>query len=223
MPQLPRRTRRRWLWGALVLLAILGLFACRNLGNWLVINEPLQKAQAIVVLSGQIPFRAMEGAALYRDGWAPELWLTRGDVTPEAQALARIGFDGEGGDHELSQLILIKLGVPASAIHVFPEHGANTVAEARLTASHAVRGVPVIIVTSKAHSRRVRVVWNSAVGSGYSAIVRSARDDPFESGRWWSTSSDVLSVAREVLGIVNAWLGFPIAPRKVVVAAGPAH
>lgn len=39
----------------------------------MVVADPLQESDAIVVFGGQLPFRAMEAAAIYRQGWAPEL------------------------------------------------------------------------------------------------------------------------------------------------------
>jgi uncharacterized SAM-binding protein YcdF (DUF218 family) len=54
-----------------------------GVGRWLVVEDPLDKAQAIVVLSGGMPMRAREAAKLYNAGYAPQIWLTRG-VEPAA-------------------------------------------------------------------------------------------------------------------------------------------
>src|SRR2546421_12450807 len=56
-----------------LLLALMIFF---GVGRWLVAEDPLGKASAIVVLSGAMPMRALEAATLYRDGYAPEVWLT---------------------------------------------------------------------------------------------------------------------------------------------------
>lgn len=79
-------------------------------------------------------------------------------------------------------------------------------AEAR--SAHAER---VILITSKAHSRRVRVLWNTLVGAHPQAIVRYAPLDPFEPEHWWRTSRDAIAVSREWFGLLNAWAGFPVA------------
>src|SRR3954447_5967251 len=78
---------------ALLCLAILTLFLLRSLGGWLVVADPLQSAQAVVVFGGHVPFRAMEAASIYRDGWAREVWVTRGAIHVEDEALARLGID----------------------------------------------------------------------------------------------------------------------------------
>lgn len=212
---------QRWFLGAVLLLSLPGFLALRNFGNWLALDEPLARSQAIVVFGGQVPFRAIEAAKLYRAGWAPEVWLTQGEPTVEDDALARIGL-GEMAEHEISRLVLSKLDVPPEAIRVLPGAVSNTVAEVLVTAGHAAPDSRVIIVTSKPHARRVRITWN-AVASSRAAIVRYASDDPFDPPHWWRTSTDVLSMARESLGIMNAWLGFPLSPRKVNRAAILVH
>jgi len=45
-----------------------------RVGRWLVVEDPLDKAQAIVVLSGRIPMRAKEAARLYKAAYAPQIW-----------------------------------------------------------------------------------------------------------------------------------------------------
>ena len=53
-------------------------------------------------------------------------------------------------------------------------------AEAR--SAHADR---VILITSRYHSRRVRVLWNSLVGDYPQAIVRYTPRDPYDPEHWW--------------------------------------
>ena len=58
-------------------LALRREFCFFHVGKWLVVEDPLEHAQAIVVLSGRMPMRALEAAKLYNAGYAPEVWLTR--------------------------------------------------------------------------------------------------------------------------------------------------
>ena len=72
----PRRRVRLWI-GAFLALVLLALAAAvLGVGRWLIVEDPLEKANAIVVLSGRMPMRAREAAALYREGWAPQVWVT---------------------------------------------------------------------------------------------------------------------------------------------------
>jgi uncharacterized SAM-binding protein YcdF (DUF218 family) len=70
--------------------------------------------------------------------------------------------------------------------------------------------MPVILVTSKYHTRRTRLTWQYVSGGQSQPIVRAASGDPFEPESWWKTRGYVLSVVREYLGLFNYWLGFPV-------------
>ena len=71
-----------------------------------------------------------------------------------------------------------------------------------------------ILVTTKAHTRRVRLLWRRLGSEQGTAIVRAASEDPFDARHWWGTTSDALDVLREVLGLMNAWAGLPLHPAK---------
>jgi len=70
----------------------------------------------------------------------------------------------------------------------------------------------VILVSSKYHTRRVRLTWNHVTGGQSQAIVRAAGRDPFDPNRWWQKRQYALSVAREYLARANYYAGFPVAP-----------
>src|SRR5580692_6008382 len=90
-----RRTRRIVLGlVGMVLLSALIFLLC--IGRWLVAEDPLEKAQTIVVLSGRMPMRAMEAAKLYREGYAPRVWLTHSaepGATLKAMGVSYVGED----------------------------------------------------------------------------------------------------------------------------------
>src|SRR6202023_3664833 len=73
----PRLLRFLTIFSSITLVGItLAFFALLSVGNWLVKEDPIQKATAIAVLTGSLPARALEAAELYRHGYAKELWLT---------------------------------------------------------------------------------------------------------------------------------------------------
>jgi len=195
--------------GGAALLGAVVFLLC--LGRWLVAEDPLEKAQAIVVLSGRMPLRAMEAAKLYTAGYAPRVWLTR--PTEPGAALEAIGIPYVGEDVYNSR-VLIHEGVPADAIRVLQPSILNTADELAAVSAAIVeeRDSRVIIVTSKVHTRRVRILWHRIAAGRGQALIRAASDDPFEPGRWWHTTGDALDVVREFLGILNAWAGMPLHP-----------
>jgi hypothetical protein len=62
------------------------------MGTFLIVEEPLQPAAAIVVLGGQTPFREMEAARLFAQGWAPKLIVIPGALWEEQRALSELGI-----------------------------------------------------------------------------------------------------------------------------------
>jgi len=211
----PLPGRRPCCWTLLVisLLAFLSLLASAGAllraGRWLVVQDPLQKADAIAILSGRMPLRAEEAAALYRAGWAPQVWVTRPPGPGRELELMGIDFVGE---EFYSVRVLLRLGVPADAIRVLPAEAVNTAVEMGVLAQQLEQsgGQSLIVVTSKVHTRRVRTLWRMFAKPGQGMIVRPAADDPFDPAHWWRTTGGALEVVRELLGLANAWAGLPV-------------
>jgi uncharacterized SAM-binding protein YcdF (DUF218 family) len=197
------------------LVAVLLPWGASGVGQWLMVADPLEPAKAIVVLSGRVPFRAMEAASIYQEGLAPEVWLTKEVRTAEELALDRLEVPVVRGD-AYNRAVLERLGVKPEAIRLLGDGVRNTVDEVRLIASELGRngGDRVIIVTSKAHSRRVRATWAAIVGVSPRVIVRYAREEPYGARGWWRNTRDALDVSREVFGLMNVWAGFPVQPDR---------
>jgi uncharacterized SAM-binding protein YcdF (DUF218 family) len=211
MASLPRSRARRALLAAGLGGVLFAIVCFLGVGRWLVREDPLEKSSAITVLSGGMPLRAEEAAKLYREGYAPEIWLTHSAEPGETLAAMGIPFAGE---EYYSVRILIHGGVPAGAIHILDPPIVNTVDEVNVIAAALghEKDRTVIVVTTKAHTRRVRLLWRRVAASRGRAIVRAASDDPFDPRRWWRNTGDALDVVREVLGLLNAWAGLPLHP-----------
>jgi uncharacterized SAM-binding protein YcdF (DUF218 family) len=209
-----RRSRALWIVAAVVCGGlILGIVMFLGVGQWLVVEDPLVKVKAIAVLSGSMPLRAIEAAKLYRQGYAREIWLTHSTVPGEA--LEEMGIPYAGEDYYNAR-VLIHEGVPPEAIRVLEPPIVNTADEIKVFGSALAReeGGAVIIVTTKVHTRRVRLLWRKLADARGEAIVRAASEDPFDPRHWWRTTSDALDVVREVLGLLNAWAGLPLHPAQ---------
>jgi uncharacterized SAM-binding protein YcdF (DUF218 family) len=201
---------------ALLILAacvVAFLFALRNAGRWLVREDPLAKADVIVVLSGGLPTRAQEAAKLFVMGYATEIWISRPESPGGELKELRIHYVGE---EEYDHDIVVRKGVPESAVHIFRDSIVDTEEEVQETARDMRQQGKnrVIFVTSPEHTRRVKALWRTVAWPGASAILRAAADDPFDSDHWWRNTRDALSVAREYLGLMNVWAGSPVRPRS---------
>jgi uncharacterized SAM-binding protein YcdF (DUF218 family) len=212
----PRRWSRRLIvlgcaFGVLLLLIGAVIWAALNVGNWLVVQDPLEPAQAIVVLSGNLPDRAIEAARIYQQNVAAQIWISQGLSPTDQLEQMHINYLGEDFYNEK---VLLALGVPADAIRILDKPAANTVEEVDEIAGDLrdLNAHTVIVVTSKAHTRRVRYIWKHLIGSDPKLIVRYSTDDAYDGAHWWRKTQDALDVSREVLGLANARAGFPLRP-----------
>lgn len=210
------RTIRRFLVSmvTLALLAGAGYWTVRHVGRWLVVSDPLQHARAIVVLGGSMPFRAMEAAAIYRQGWAPEVWLFREKTDAAVKTLAQLGIHLTP-EEEYNQQVLERLGVPQDAIRILEPPTTNTVSEVTLIAGELRRegADKAIVVTSPVHTRRTKAIWRILVGDHPQALLRADTFEPSDPDHWWRTTNDVEAVVHELLGLINTHLGFVAKPR----------
>jgi len=199
----------------LALMAGAALWAFRYAGRWLVAPDALQHARAIVVLSGQVPYRAMEAADLYRQGWAPEVWLLRDQTDDADETFAKLGIS-HPSEQDYDQKVLERLGVPKEAIRILEPPTTNTVSEIRLIADELRRQGEdkAILVTSPLHTRRSKLIWRLAVGDHPQALLRLASAEPTDPDHWWRATGDIQDVTHEVLGLIDARLGFVAKPRQ---------
>ena len=180
------------------------------MGSFLVVEDPLRPAGAIVALGGDPPFREMEAAKLYRAGWATRVVVVRGARREESKTLQDMGIE-VGETWELSREVLIRQGVPASAILVPKDEAEGTLEELRAVyRALGSKDAPVILVTSKYHTRRTRLTWHHVTGGRSRGIVRASSQNPFDPSHWWRERRFVLSVVREYLGLINYYAGFPV-------------
>lgn len=194
-----------------ILLFILAIFVFLHAGTWLVREDSPQKAQIVLVLSGGLPERALAAAEVFKSSGAHEVWLTRPLQPGAAMQALHLPYAGE---EQYSRMVLIDRGVPPSAIHMLDPQISNTAEELQAVYAELQKrpDANLIVVTSKAHTRRVRAIWKviSSEKVEKHLLVRASPLDPFDPEHWWRSTNDALSVVREYLGLLNAWFGLPL-------------
>ena len=189
------------------LFLVLAAFAAPRLGGWLVVVDPLQKADAIFVLGGTMFERPLEAADLYREGWAPRLLLMRQVADEGEEELQRRGIPFQR-EIDVQVEVLTRLGVPREAIEVLGEQSSTKdegiALRAVVAAKHWQR---VIVVTSKQHTRRARLVMNRQLAdTGAQAIVRASRYDKADVDAWWHNRSTLRFTLFETQRLIAYWL-----------------
>ena len=194
--------------GTALLLIISGFFLLRGLGAWLVVNDPLRHADAIVVLGGTMYERQMEAVELFKEGWAPRIYVLRELADWGEAELIKRGIPYTR-IVDLQIETMQKLGVPRERIGILDAAG-STAEEAQhvLRLVTEQRFATVIIVTSKQHTRRARLVMNRRLQpAGAAVIVRASRYDRSNTDRWWTERATLRFTLFETQRLLGYWIG----------------
>lgn len=195
---------------ALVLVAVAALAhrpLLRAAGRALVVEAPVGRADAVVVVAGSTPSREALAAALFREGRAPLVLVSRQFVPSRVQQLIdmgirRLDFQGE------SVAALEKYGVPRAAIITLPDPVEITESELRgVVAAARARGWRrVLLVTTAHHSRRVRLIWSREAGPDIEAGIVVVDDQCSADQAWWRRRRCSEGVLHEYLGLLALYL-----------------
>jgi uncharacterized SAM-binding protein YcdF (DUF218 family) len=189
-------------------VVILAIFALSRLGAFLVVEDPLANADAIFVLGGTRYERPLEAVELFHAGWATRIALMRQISDNGEIDLMRRGVPYR---REIDEQIdvLVRLGVPQSAITVLNE--ANSTAEeadALYDIATKERWKRAIVVTSKQHTRRARLVMRRRLaGTGVDIVVRASRLDDSDVESWWRSRATLRFTLFESQRLLGYWIG----------------
>jgi uncharacterized SAM-binding protein YcdF (DUF218 family) len=170
---------RRLLLGVLigVLLSVgTGLSAFLLTGSWLAVEDPLEKVDAIVAISGDTGQRADTAITLWKAGWAPIIVFSGAAIDPESVSSA-----------EIMRREALRQGVPEAATLVEPASATteeNAAEVAKLMITRKMRSA--ILVTSPYHQRRAAFEFGRAFEpSGLTFRNYPARDPEWNAFLWW--------------------------------------
>jgi uncharacterized SAM-binding protein YcdF (DUF218 family) len=161
-----------------------------------VVNDPVAKADAIVVLGGGPETRPFGAARLYHDDVAPMVIYT--DVRPGPAE--ELGITPR--EAELTRRILLSNGVPETAMTLIGTNVASTYDESRVVRAWVEKtgAKTIIIPTDPFHTRRVRWIFTKELRGTKTAIhvvpvnpVRYRADD------WWRHEEGVTAFQNEVV------------------------
>lgn len=175
-------------------------------GRYLITEQPLAKADLILVLSGEPYLRAPEAARMYHEGVAPAILLTRELRERGADDLLRAGIRVPDAQ-ETTVKLLEDLRVPQNAILTIPERADSTRAEME-TVARFLKARPahsLILVTSKSHTTRASKIFSSGLGPGIRLIMHPVPSDPFDPARWWHDRTDMKQVLHEYEALADYW------------------
>ena len=162
----------------------------KDAGSYVVVSQPPQKADVIIVLSGGIDARTQRGIELNRQGYAHYLLFTCAPTdSPKTYAVAE--------------------GISAHAV-ILDRRAQNTYQNA--TYSKALMGQyglhSAIVVSSDYQMRRASLIFAHVFrGTGTTFTYVSVQDPGFHPERWWTSRQTMLHMAWEYMGMAAFYLG----------------
>jgi len=172
---------------AVVLVAILASErALQAVGNFLAVEDPLERADAVIAISGDGQERVGEAIALLWQGDAH--WLI----------LSGAPGEGSGSARELARYAA-RFGMDRERI-LMDDWGVSTAENARGSAQvmHAQGLRSAILVTSPYHMRRAAVIFRAFFRPvGLTVRAYPVQDSFFKPEGWWRRRSDRQLVIRE--------------------------
>ena len=190
---------------AALLLALAGsALGLAYVADWLSVADRPQKADAIVVLGGgyERPFQA---ADLYRQGYARKIYVSAPMRSNEYRLLDEAGIPFPREEDVVRQ-VLMKKGVPASAIELLGKDLISTAAEAQAARAVFPRSAPrLLVVTAPYHLRRARMIFSDALPAADIRMI-ATNYDPFPQV-WWKDQNAARNVLLELAKITFYQLG----------------
>jgi uncharacterized SAM-binding protein YcdF (DUF218 family) len=171
----------RWIVAILLVFAAVLIILVFGLGWFIAPRDGLEKADAIVVVSGgETAARADTGIRLWKDGWSHTL-VFAGAAADRGTSNAKV----------MQQRALAK-GIPLTAT-IVEEQSRTTQENARFLKPvfEAQNIHSAILVTSPYHARRTKVTFKKEFGKKYTFRVYPATDSRWARSSWWQRGDTI--------------------------------
>ena len=168
----------------------------RGVARAWVVNDPLTRADVILVLGGGPSTRPFAAAKLFHQGLAPLILLTN----PQPSGTTELGLAPTEADLERS--ILLKKNVPATNIVIAPQYVSSTYEEALAVRAWARTNAVkrIIIATDVFHTRRARWVFRKELGSaGIQVQMDAVPVREYSLTNWWTKDLGIVALQNEIL------------------------
>jgi uncharacterized SAM-binding protein YcdF (DUF218 family) len=193
---------------SVAMLVLFGLGECtwiarapllRGAADLWVVSDAVTHADAVAVLGGGLEVRPFAAADLYRQGLVDKVLISNNGK----DRAALIG--AVQGHTDANQQVLLKLGVPESAIETFGLDNQNTRDEAIALREWTDRheASTIIIPTEVFAARRVRWIFRQEfAGRSIHIEVPSYEPPDYSKAVWWKTAAGLISFQNEVIKYV---------------------
>jgi DUF218 domain-containing protein len=200
-------TWRGWL-ALLFAATALIVFGVRGAYSFLAINDPVYNGA--IVVEGWLPDYALQQVITeFRRDHYNKIYVTGGPLEYGAPLSEYRTFA------ELSTATLVRLGLDTNAVQAVPAPKvrvdrtyASALALRNWLDQHGIAETNFNLISLGPHSRRSRLLFAKAMGSGCRVGVTSLEDEDYDAKRWWKSSKGVRTVIDEMIAYCYARLFF---------------
>lgn len=196
-------------WGIYVLLLVLlFLFRApilRGVGNWLINEDDLEKADAIVMLGGNSYERSFLTHSLYQKKYANVVVTTGSNCSVDLQSYGITITEAEQSKYRL-----VKMGIDSNNV-IALNKGTSTLEEAQAIKqlAQSKKWKKIILVSTKFHTARVNKYFNRILAdSGIKLIVRGCDPLKYQINEWWKKEEGLIMVNNEYVKSFYYWWNY---------------
>jgi len=193
----------------LVLIVVISVAVIPEMGNFLIVDDHLERADVIVVLMGSLADRSLEAADLYYSGYAEEILI--GNELNEGLEMLKTRGISIPESAEMFSYVLVELGIPLDAIKMLPGQAMSTLQEAHIVGDY-IKERPdiknVILVTSSYHTRRSKLTFESVfktLGLEITVLSRPSQYSLFRPEQWWADRESAKVIVQEYQKLAYFW------------------
>lgn len=163
--------------------------------SWWIVSDEVEPSDVVAVFGGGLELRPFVAADYYKRGLVKRIALSNIGHSP----VEDLGI--EPSHVAANRAVMIKLGVPESAIETFGDNLKNTHEEAIALHRWAVaNGVRSIIMPTEIFTSR-RLAWMLHQVFGGDAVIRVVAVDPLNYNRkdWWRREAGLIGFQNEFI------------------------
>ncbi len=203
--RIARILRQRWVkWLLSIFVVIVLLYAFRHqllraVGDFLIVEDPVEHADVICVLGGAAVDRGEEAARLYKRGVSDRIICTGESVPGDLEAMG-LPFT----ESDCCARVVVEHGVPAEKVEAF-RIGTSTLGEAIALVDRAKHdGVDTVMVVSNSfHLRRIAYVFKRRFADAHiTLLLHGAPSRSFNTDSWWAKEEGLMMVNNEYVKLL---------------------
>lgn len=177
-------------------------------GNILISEDTPEKAEAIVVLNGGAPIRILEAVDLYNSGFGEYIIFCKTTESSDYKRLreSNIYYPVE---HDINKKIAEEFEIPSSNILMVNKMLSSTYGELESIKGFLIDNniKKIIIVTSKFHTLRTRLIANKVLNKEIDFMIIASNYDGYNPKTWWKNRNATRYTVSEYLKILAYYFG----------------